>query len=79
MFLVGMVLLWCFFDIVYYGVSFNNVIILDVIGYLINNVKNIYEIFYNIVIGNMIIVFVGVVLGYWVIVFIVDIIGCKFI
>lgn len=62
---------------VFYGFFLNNGIIFEVIGYFIKNVNNVYEFFYNIVVGNIIIVFVGVVFGYWVFVVIIDIFGCK--
>ncbi|KAK4231423.1 putative inorganic phosphate transporter PHO [Podospora fimiseda] len=77
MLLAGCALSWCFLDIAYYGVSLNNAVILDVIGYSTKNAKNVYEILYNTAIGNMIIVLAGAVPGYWVTVFTVDTLGRK--
>ena len=68
---------WCFLDIAYYGVSLNNAVILDVIGYSTADASNTYEYLYNTAVGNMIIVLAGAVPGYWVPVFTVDTIGRK--
>jgi PHS family inorganic phosphate transporter-like MFS transporter len=75
--LAGTALSWCFLDIAYYGVSLNNAVILEVIGYSTKGAHNTYEILYNTAVGNMIIVLAGAVPGYWVTVFTVDTIGRK--
>jgi PHS family inorganic phosphate transporter-like MFS transporter len=75
--LAGTALSWCFLDIAYYGVSLNNAVILEVIGYSTKNATNTYEILYNTAVGNLIIVLAGAVPGYWVTVFTVDTIGRK--
>ena len=68
---------WCFLDIAYYGVSLNNAVILEVIGYSTKGAHNTYEILFNTAVGNMIIVLAGAVPGYWVTVFTVDTLGRK--
>ncbi|KAJ4300337.1 acid phosphatase pho5 [Collariella sp. IMI 366227] len=75
--IAGTALSWCFLDIAYYGVSLNNAIILEVIGYSTKGAASTYEILYNTAVGNMIIVLAGAVPGYWVTVFTVDRIGRK--
>lgn len=75
--LAGTALSWCFLDIAYYGVSLNNAVILEVIGYSTKGAHNTYEILYNTAVGNMIIVLAGAVPGYWVTVFTVDTLGRK--
>ncbi|KAK0636951.1 major facilitator superfamily domain-containing protein [Bombardia bombarda] len=77
MLLAGTALSWCFLDIAYYGVSLNNAIILETIGYSTKGAHNTYEILYNTAIGNLIIVLAGAVPGYWVTVFTVDTLGRK--
>ncbi|KAK3307032.1 major facilitator superfamily domain-containing protein [Chaetomium strumarium] len=77
MLLAGTALSWCFLDIAYYGVSLNNAVILEVIGYSTKGAKSTYEILYNTAVGNLIIVLAGAVPGYWVTVFTVDRIGRK--
>ncbi|KAH6631819.1 major facilitator superfamily domain-containing protein [Chaetomium tenue] len=77
MLLAGTALSWCFLDIAYYGVSLNNAVILEVIGYSTKNANNTYEILYNTAVGNLIIVLAGAVPGYWVTVFTVDTLGRK--
>ncbi|KAK4238861.1 major facilitator superfamily domain-containing protein [Achaetomium macrosporum] len=77
MLLAGTALSWCFLDIAYYGVSLNNAVILEVIGYSTKGAKNTYEILYNTAVGNLIIVLAGAVPGYWVTVFTVDRLGRK--
>jgi PHS family inorganic phosphate transporter-like MFS transporter len=75
--LAGTALSWCFLDIAYYGVSLNNAVILEVIGYSTKGAQNTYEILYNTAVGNLIIVLAGAVPGYWVTVFTVDTLGRK--
>ncbi|KAK3688485.1 major facilitator superfamily domain-containing protein [Podospora appendiculata] len=75
--LAGTALSWCFLDIAYYGVSLNNAVILQAIGYSTAGAHNTYEILYNTAVGNLIIVLAGAVPGYWVTVFTVDTVGRK--
>lgn len=66
---------WFFLDVAFYGLSLNNSVILTAIGY--SGGKNVYEIYYNTAVGNLIIVCAGAIPGYWVTVGLVDIIGRK--
>ncbi|EXJ66083.1 MFS transporter, PHS family, inorganic phosphate transporter [Cladophialophora psammophila CBS 110553] len=66
---------WFFLDVAFYGLGLNNSIILQAIGYAKGN--NVYEIFYNTAVGNLIIVCAGAIPGYWVTVATVDTIGRK--
>jgi PHS family inorganic phosphate transporter-like MFS transporter len=66
---------WFFLDVAFYGVGLNNATILSAIGYAKGN--SVYEIFYNISVGNLILVCAGAIPGYWVTVATVDTIGRK--
>jgi PHS family inorganic phosphate transporter-like MFS transporter len=66
---------WFFLDVAFYGVSLNNAVILQAIGY--TGGKNMYEIYYNTAVGNLIIVCAGAIPGYWVTVALVDTVGRK--
>ncbi|KAI1478428.1 hypothetical protein K445DRAFT_11737 [Daldinia sp. EC12] len=68
---------WFMLDVAFYGLSLNNAIILEVIGYSTKYAKNTYEILYNTAIGNLIIVLAGAVPGYWVSVATLDTLGRK--
>ncbi|KAI0852528.1 phosphate permease [Daldinia vernicosa] len=68
---------WFMLDVAFYGLSLNNAVILDVIGYSTAGAKNVYEILYNTAIGNLIIVLAGAVPGYWVSVATLDTLGRK--
>lgn len=68
----------CFMlDVAYYGLSMNNALILQIIGYSDKGTHSTYEQLYNIVVGNIIIVLAGAVPGYWVTVATVDTLGRK--
>lgn len=66
---------WFFLDVAFYGLGLNNSIILVAIGYASGS--NMYQIFYNTAVGNLIIVCAGSIPGYWVTVATVDTIGRK--
>ncbi|KAK4966525.1 acid phosphatase pho5, partial [Elasticomyces elasticus] len=66
---------WFFLDVAFYGVSLNNTVILRQIGY--TGGANMYEVFYNTSVGNLIIVCAGAIPGYWVTVALVDTVGRK--
>jgi len=66
---------WFLLDVAFYGVSLNNAVILQAIGY--SGGANVYEIFYNTAVGNIIIVCAGAIPGYWVTVALVDTVGRK--
>ncbi|MCJ1254123.1 acid phosphatase pho5 [Lignoscripta atroalba] len=66
---------WFFLDVAFYGLSLNNTIILSAIGY--SGGSNVYHIFYNLAVGNIIIVCAGAIPGYWVTVALVDTVGRK--
>ncbi|KAI1660098.1 phosphate permease [Daldinia decipiens] len=68
---------WFMLDVAFYGLSLNNAVILEVIGYSTATAKNVYEILYNTAIGNLIIVLAGAVPGYWVSVATLDTLGRK--
>ncbi|EHY60034.1 acid phosphatase pho5 [Exophiala dermatitidis] len=73
--LIGTAGSWFFLDVAFYGLGLNNSIILSAIGYASGN--NVYKIFRNTAIGNLIIVCAGAIPGYWVTVATVDTIGRK--
>ncbi|KAI9666431.1 MAG: acid phosphatase pho5 [Bathelium mastoideum] len=66
---------WFFLDVAFYGLSLNNTIFLQTIGFA--NGNTVYETFYNTAVGNLIIVLAGAIPGYWVTVATVDFIGRK--
>ena len=66
---------WFFLDVAFYGLGLNNTIILTAIGYAKG--ANMYKIFYNSAVGNLIIVCAGSIPGYWVTVLLVDTVGRK--
>lgn len=68
---------WFCLDVAFYGLSLNNGVILDAIGYSTSKTTNMYEFMYNTAVGNVIIVLAGAVPGYWVTVATVDTIGRK--
>jgi MFS transporter, PHS family, inorganic phosphate transporter len=73
--LIGTAGSWFFLDVAFYGLGLNNSIILTAIGYA--GGKDMYHIFRNTAVGNLIIVCAGAIPGYWVTVFTVDTIGRK--
>lgn len=66
---------WFFLDVAFYGISLNNAVFLQAIGY--STGKTVYEIFYKTAVGNIIIVCAGAIPGYWVTVATVDTLGRK--
>lgn len=66
---------WFFLDVAFYGVGLNNATILTAIGY--GKGANVYEYFYNLSVGNLILVCAGAIPGYWVTVATCDTIGRK--
>ncbi|KAJ4290864.1 acid phosphatase pho5 [Kalmusia sp. IMI 367209] len=73
--LIGTAGSWFLLDVAFYGLGLNNSIILQQIGYAKGN--NVYQIFHNQAIGNLIITCAGAIPGYWVTVATVDTIGRK--
>ncbi|EMC99948.1 hypothetical protein BAUCODRAFT_356761 [Baudoinia panamericana UAMH 10762] len=67
---------WFFLDVAFYGVSLNNSVILQAIGYG-SSTPNMYLYLYNIAVGNIILVCAGAIPGYWVTVALCDTIGRK--
>jgi PHS family inorganic phosphate transporter-like MFS transporter len=66
---------WFFLDVAYYGLGLNNSIILSAIGY--SGGSNMYHVFYNNAVGNLILICAGAIPGYWVSVATVDTLGRK--
>ncbi|KAK4898122.1 acid phosphatase pho5 [Elasticomyces elasticus] len=66
---------WFFLDVAFYGVGLNNSTILQTIGY--GKGSTVYETFFNIAVGNIILVCAGAIPGYWVTVATCDTIGRK--
>lgn len=73
--LIGTAGSWFFLDVAFYGLGLNNSIILTAIGYA--GGSDMYHIFRNTAIGNLIIVCAGAIPGYWVTVATVDTLGRK--
>ncbi|KAL2065536.1 hypothetical protein VTL71DRAFT_3206 [Oculimacula yallundae] len=66
---------WFFLDLAFYGLSLNNSIVLNVIGY--THGSTIYHTLLNTAIGNLILVCAGSLPGYWLSVITIDTIGRK--
>jgi PHS family inorganic phosphate transporter-like MFS transporter len=66
---------WFFLDVAFYGLGLNNSIILSSIGY--SGGSNMYHVFYNTAVGNLILICAGAIPGYWVTVATVDTVGRK--
>ncbi|KAF2470424.1 MFS transporter [Lindgomyces ingoldianus] len=73
--LIGTAGSWFLLDVAFYGLGLNNSIILTQIGYAKG--ENVYKIFYNQAVGNLIITCAGAIPGYWFTVATVDTIGRK--
>ncbi|KAI9673765.1 MAG: Inorganic phosphate transporter pho84 [Trizodia sp. TS-e1964] len=73
--LIGTAGSWFFLDVAFYGLGLNNSVILAAIGY--TGGTNMYEVFYNNAVGNLIITCAGAIPGYWVTVATVDTVGRK--
>ncbi|KAI9777503.1 MAG: Inorganic phosphate transporter pho84 [Peltula sp. TS41687] len=66
---------WFFLDVAFYGLGLNNSIILSTIGY--TGGSNMYQVFHNNAVGNLILICAGAIPGYWVTVATVDTLGRK--
>jgi len=66
---------WFFLDLAFYGLSLNNSIVLNVIGY--THGDTIYHTLLNTAIGNLILVCAGSLPGYWLSVLTIDTLGRK--
>lgn len=66
---------WFFLDVAFYGLSLNNSVILDAIGY--SSRETVYLRLYNNSVGNLILICAGSIPGYWVTVATCDTIGRK--
>lgn len=66
---------WFLLDVAYYGLSLNNSVILDAIGF--SSKVDVYDMLYNNAVGNLILTCAGAIPGYWVTVFTVDTVGRK--
>ncbi|KAL7628915.1 acid phosphatase pho5 [Parahypoxylon ruwenzoriense] len=75
--LFGTAASWFLLDVAFYGLSLNNALILEVIGYSTKGATSTYQVLYNTAIGNLIIVLAGAVPGYWVSVATLDTLGRK--
>ena len=73
--LIGTTGSWFFLDVAFYGLGLNSSTILDTIGYGGN--ENVYRLFYNAAVGNLILVCAGAIPGYWCTVATVDFLGRK--
>ncbi|KAJ3081526.1 Inorganic phosphate transporter pho84, partial [Physocladia obscura] len=86
--LIGTAYCWCALDIAWYGLSLNQSVVLNLINFngpskiTVNGSKitppvDIWNLFYQIAIGNIIIAFAGTVPGYWVCVALIEKVGRK--
>ncbi|KAI0200387.1 major facilitator superfamily domain-containing protein [Astrocystis sublimbata] len=75
--LIGTAGSWFLLDVAFYGVSLNNAVILETIGFSTKGAHSTYDFLYKTAIGNLIIVLAGAVPGYWVSVATLDTLGRK--
>lgn len=73
--LIGTAGSWFLLDVAFYGLGLNTPVILKQIGF--STGPNVYRLFYNTAVGNLILVCAGAIPGYWFTVALVDIIGRK--
>jgi PHS family inorganic phosphate transporter-like MFS transporter len=73
--LLGTASSWFMLDVAFYGLGLNNTVILQEIGY--SGKGNVYDLFYQTAVGNIILVCAGAIPGYWVTVATIDHIGRK--
>jgi PHS family inorganic phosphate transporter-like MFS transporter len=66
---------WFFVDFAFYGLGLNNATVLAAIGY--SSGSSVYQILYNVAVGNLILVCAGAIPGYWLSVLTVDYFGRK--
>ena len=66
---------WLLLDLAFYGLSLNNSIVLDIIGFAAGD--SIYQNLRNIAIGNLVLVCAGSLPGYWLSVLTIDTLGRK--
>jgi len=68
---------WFLLDVAFYGLSLNNSVILQAIGFSSKPGSTVYQVLFNNAVGNLILVCAGAIPGYWVTVFTVDTVGRK--
>jgi len=73
--LFGTAASWFLVDVAFYGLNLNTQSILVFIGF--GRKSNIYELFYNTAVGQLILICAGSIPGYWFTVALVDIVGRK--
>jgi MFS transporter, PHS family, inorganic phosphate transporter len=66
---------WFFLDVAFYGLSLNSSTVLSTIGF--GGKENVYRLFYNAAVGDLILVCAGAIPGYWCTVATVDVLGRK--
>ena len=73
--LIGTAGSWFFLDVAFYGLGLNSSTVLSTIGF--GGKENVYRLFYNTAVGNLILVCAGAIPGYWCTVATVDFLGRK--
>lgn len=66
---------WFFIDVAFYGLNLNTQTILTLIGF--NGGSNVYQLFYNSAVGQLVLICAGSIPGYWFTVALSDVIGRK--
>jgi PHS family inorganic phosphate transporter-like MFS transporter len=73
--LVGTAGSWFFLDVAFYGLGLNSSTVLSTIGF--GGSENVYRLFYNAAVGNLILICAGSIPGYWCTVAFADSLGRK--
>ncbi|CAG8751669.1 9907_t:CDS:2 [Dentiscutata erythropus] len=68
---------WFAIDVGFYGIAFNQGIILNAIN--LNNASDPYQSLYDVAVGNIVVTALGTVPGYWCSILLIDKLGRKFI
>lgn len=68
---------WFAIDVGFYGIGFNQGIILNAIN--LNNASDPYQSLYNVAVGNIAVTALGTVPGYWCSILLIDKLGRRFI
>lgn len=73
--LFGTAASWFLLDVAFYGLNLNTQTILFAIGF--DGKSNVYQLFYNTAVGQLILICAGSIPGYWLTVALADVVGRK--
>ncbi|KAF1990721.1 phosphate permease [Aulographum hederae CBS 113979] len=68
---------WMMLDVAFYGINLNSSQILSTMGFAQMETKNLYEMLYNMAVGQLVLICAGAIPGYWATVLTIDWLGRK--